>query len=301
MKSVNVTEFLEIKMMKQLTRKQIRHFQKTIYEYYERYGRKDLPWRKTRDPYRILVSEMMLQQTQVSRVIEKYEPFIRQFPDFESLARSPLRAILKAWSGLGYNRRALLLRKTAQIVVSEFDGHLPSQVDVLVGLPGIGKATAAGIAAFAFDKAYSLVETNIRTVFMHFFFNRSKKVNDADIVQSKEQATVNDADILALVKQTLDVNDPRRWYHALMDYGAMLKKKYPRLSLKSDRYVRQGRFKGSDRQARGLIVKALTSRSLNELELHRTTGLSLTRIRSNAEKLIREGMLVKKRTRFSIA
>ena len=181
-----------------------------ILAHYRAHGRRDLPWRKTKDPYRILVSEFMLQQTQVARVAEKYEPFIERFPDFASLARAPLGDVIRAWSGLGYNRRALHLRETARIVVSRFDGRLPRGFDDLRALPGIGAATAAEIMNFAFNEPRAFIETNVRAVYIHHFFPGRKKVADAEI--------------LPLVERTLDAKNPRRWFYALMDYGVMLKK-----------------------------------------------------------------------------
>ncbi|UCG84215.1 MAG: A/G-specific adenine glycosylase, partial [Dehalococcoidia bacterium] len=144
-------------------------FQQLIWDYYKDHGRL-FPWRQTDDPYHILVSEIMLQQTQTSRVLKKYESFISTFPDFQTLAESPLINVLKAWQGLGYNRRAVALHKIAQIVVADCEGELPSSEKVLVKLPGIGPYTASAIKAIAFNQPAVLIETNIRTVYIFFFF-----------------------------------------------------------------------------------------------------------------------------------
>lgn len=266
---------------------EIRDFQKNIRAQYRVHGRRDLPWRKTRSPYRILVSEFMLQQTQVARVIERYEPFLRRFPDFESLARAPLRDVLRAWSGLGYNRRALHLRETARIVVSEHGCKLPADLSLLQSLPGVGPATASAVAAFAFGRAYPLIETNIRTVFIHHFFRRRKRVPDREL--------------LPLIEQTLDHGDPRTWFYALMDYGVALKKDYPNPSRKSAHHTRQGKFEGSTRQKRGMIVRALVERPLSESELGRATGLSPAPVRRLVRQLEREGMIVSSRGKLRIA
>jgi len=131
------------------------------------------PWRETSKSYNILVSEIMLQQTQTFRVMGKYEAFIDAFPDFAALAGAQLNTVLSLWQGLGYNRRALSLKKTAEIVVSNFHGTLPDSYEELISLPGIGKATAGSILAFAFNKPIPFIETNIRRVYIHFFFNVS--------------------------------------------------------------------------------------------------------------------------------
>ena len=150
-------------------------FKKIILDYYKKHGRHDLPWRKTHDPYKILVSEIMLQQTQVGRVMAKYKEFIREFPDFKKLAQAPTAKVLKAWSGLGYNRRALYLKRTAERVTNEFQGKLPKDQSMLVDLPGIGPNTAGAICAYSFNMPVVFIETNIRRVFIHFFFNKTKR------------------------------------------------------------------------------------------------------------------------------
>jgi A/G-specific adenine glycosylase len=272
--------------MMKLTKNEVREFREAVYRFYDEAGRGDLPWRSTSDPYHIFVSEIMLQQTQVNRVRDKYGAFLERFPDFESLAGAQLRSVLSAWSGLGYNRRARALKRAAEIIMSDHGGELPRGLDVLQALPGIGPATAASISAFAFDEAHPFIETNIRTVFIHHFFH--------------EREGVTDAEILPLVEQTLDKARPRRWCSALMDYGVMLKREHANPSRRSAHYTRQGPFEGSDRQARGLIVKALTKRGLTERELAKVTGLSYQRIRSNAEKLAGEGMITEKKGRYSI-
>ena len=225
-----------------LSKKQTREFQKTIYDYYKIFGR-PFSWRQTTNPYHIFVSEVMLQQTQTTRVKQKYEAFIAKFPDFHTLAHASTFDLLGAWQGLGYNRRALWLQKSAQIICKKYKNALPQEPEELVNLPGIGPATAASIQAFAFNQATVFVETNVRIVFFHFFF--------------QEQDSVSDKEILELVAQTLDRKNPRTWYYALMDYGVMLKAQGFNPLKKSKHYHKQSKFAGSDREIRGAILKLL--------------------------------------------
>ncbi|HID20498.1 MAG TPA: A/G-specific adenine glycosylase [Methanophagales archaeon] len=270
-----------------LTADAIHAFQNSIYAYYHEYGRK-LPWRETNNPYHILVSEIMLQQTQVERVIEKYNEFITAFPDFHSLAQAPLQEILKVWHGLGYNRRALALKKIAEIVVTTYNGTLPSSLDVLMKLPGIGKYTASAITTFAFNHPTVFIETNIRTVFIYFFFHDKDEINDSEIVP--------------LVEKTLDTEHPRTWYYALMDYGVMLKKQYQNPNRRSAHYHKQTPFKGSNRQLRGMILKALTRESsMSERELVQTLKTDPERVKSILVQLQNEGFIRKSRNNYRIA
>ena len=272
---------------KEVTPDEARAFQELIYHYYQEHGR-PFPWRMTHDPYHILVSEIMLQQTQTERVVEKYRQFINSFPDLPSLARAPLRQILRVWQGLGYNRRALALERIAETVMSEFNGNLPPSPEALMTLPGIGRATACAICAFAFNQPVVFVETNIRRVFIHHFFQRKNNVRDTEI--------------LPLVEKTLDTSNPRKWYFALMDYGVMLKKDHQNPNRRSAHYQRQAPFEGSDRQIRGMILRALTTESpISQREIIRRLGMDPERVKNNLIQLQKEGFLKKKRNRFTIA
>lgn len=215
---------------------------RVICHYYRHQGRQ-MAWRETTDPYRIFVSEVMLQQTGVERVRQKYAEFIETFPDFSALAAAEQRDVLAAWQGLGYNRRAIALHRSAQIVMEKFGGVLPATVEDLESLPGIGHATASSIAAFAFNAQTIFIETNVRRVFIHFFFRGREGVADAEI--------------LPLVAETLDPEHPREFYWGVMDYGTMLKKRYPNPNRRSASYSRQSRFEGSDRQIRGRVLRVL--------------------------------------------
>lgn len=253
-------------------------FQKIIWEYYRAHGR-DFPWRRTRDPYRILVSEVMLQQTQTERAQKFYDKFLRAFPSVHALARAPVRRILKIWQGLGYNRRALYLKKMAEVVVRDYDGKLPRSVEELRRLPGVGPTTAAAVVAFAFDVPSPMIETNIRSVYLHFFFPGRKKVPDARL--------------LPLIVKTLSRNHSREWYYGLMDYGVHLKKHHPNPSRRSAHHAKQSKFEGSNRQLRGQILKLATARR-GRLKLSFLKGkLSFgdARVRRAVASLKKEGLL----------
>lgn len=259
-----------------------------IYDFYRVSGR-DLPWRKTQDPYHIFISEVMLQQTQVESVIPKYERFIAKFPDFGALAKAPLRKILALWKGLGYNRRALYLKKAAEIIAQDFDGVLPRDVEKLSELPGIGHATASAIMAYAFNQPVVFIETNIRRTFIHHFFG-------------PKRTDVSDAELMPLVAKMLDRRDPRQWYNALMDYGTMLKKQYPNPNRRSRHYTRQKPFEGSDREIRGKILEALLQKPRQtESAIHAAVALDRMRIRRCLKELQTEGILRYAQKFFTIA
>ena len=252
-------------------------FRDLVHEYY-RTHRRDFPWRNTRDPYKILVSEFMLQQTQTERVVTKYERFVDVLPDFFDLADAPLRDVLALWQGLGYNRRAVALKKTGQLVVDVHGGRLPDDVLTLKTFPGIGITTASEIAAFAFQRPVVFIETNIRRVFLHFFFRDSDGVKDKDL--------------LPLVEETLDRSDPRNWYYALMDYGVMLKRVVINPNRRSAHYTRQSRFEGSDRQIRGAILRLLLAREeISESEVAPLLDAENARVERILGELKNEGFI----------
>jgi len=274
-------------LKRNLTPAVVRKFQKMIYRYYREHGR-NLPWRMTHDPYHILVSEIMLQQTQVQRVMGKYEQFIKVFPGFSSLELAPLRAILKEWQGLGYNRRAIALKQIAQKVMKKFHGRLPSSAETLMTLPGIGRATASAIAAFVFQEPAVFIETNIRRVFIHSFFH--------------DKTDIRDTEILPLVEKTLDTSNPREWYYALMDYGVMLKQECENPNRRSAHYQRQSPFRGSNRQVRGMILKALTQESrVSECEIAQKLQVNPEMLKKNLVQLQKEGFVKRRWNKFAIA
>ncbi len=266
--------------MKRLSPSAVRAFRAKIYNYYRKHGRA-LPWRTTRNPYRILISEIMLQQTQVERVLEKYKEFLAAFPNFSSLAQAPLPKLLRVWQGMGYNRRALALRALAQTVMNEHRGKLPSDPDELVKLPGIGKYTAGAVAAFVFKKPVVFMDTNIRRVYIHHFFHDRENIRDEEIVP--------------LIEKTLDKAGPGKWYNALMDYGSMLKKEQSNPNQRSAHYTRQSPFENSNRQVRGRILKALVKESpLTAIQIVKKVGMEPERVKKNLTQLEREGFLKKK-------
>jgi A/G-specific adenine glycosylase len=228
--------------------------------FFYQHHRRVLPWRTTKDPYHILVSEMMLQQTQVDRVIPKYINFISAFPDFSTLAAAPLKDVLSAWQGLGYNRRAQALHCIAHRVMATNCGTLPLSVEELVKFPGIGKATASAILVYAHNFPLVFIETNIRRVFIHFFFQDSHHVADDRIEP--------------LVAATIWKDNPRDFYNSLMDYGSYLGKTRENPNRRSRQYKKQSPFEGSVRQVRGKVLSylvrngnTLTSNIYSEIDL----------------------------------
>lgn len=271
----------------------ITSFKKLVCRFYAKNGRHHLPWRKTRNPYRILVSEVMLQQTQVDRVIPYYRRFLRQFPTIEALAKAPLGEVLRLWSGLGYNRRAKMLHDAATHIVVHHNKKFPHSYTALRALPGVGDYTAKAIRVFAFNEPEVLIETNVRTVFIHHFFPRSKSVSDKKLLP-----------LIGHSVQHLGVAQkggmgPREWYAAVMDYGTHLKKTHGNVSRRSAHYVRQAPLKGSNREVRGALLKALhdAPRTLGELL---TLSFERERIELQLAALISEGFVVKVGRRYRL-
>ena len=261
----------------------LRIFQKTVWGYYHTHGRHDLPWRLPAasghfDPYKIMLSEIMLQQTQVSRVIPKYHEFLLSFPTITALAIAPLGDILRIWNGLGYNRRAKFLHQTACLVVDQYGGDFPQSAGELVELPGIGANTASAILAYAFNEPVAYVETNIRSVFIHHFFN--------------DQTNIPDKQIIELVAQTLDTSSPREWYWALMDYGTYLKQVVGNPNRCSSSYAKQSRFEGSRRQLRGQIIRLLSTGPAAAAQLDSQIGDE--RLESVIDELLQEGLIAQR-------
>ena len=229
---------------------------------------RDLPWRRTRDPYKIWLSEVMLQQTQVPRVEGRWPAWLERFPSVFALAEASTADVLAAWQGMGYNRRALALKAAAEEVVRTYRGEFPQSLEELTALPGIGPATAQGIRSFAFDLPGVYLETNVRTVFLHHFFPEVPSVPDRELVPLV-QASCPDLTCLGsdpkhvnlsgeMFAQPQDAEDtPRSWYYALLDYGAHLKKTVPNPSRRSKTYARQSKFEGSRRQKRAEVVRIL--------------------------------------------
>ncbi len=261
-------------------------FKKKIWAYYHSAGRGSLPWRHVRDPYAIFISEIMLQQTQVARVEKYYEKFIKQFPSFRSLARAKTSDVLSAWQGLGYNRRAIFLKRSAEIIVTQYAGCLPRERAALEQLPGVGKGTSGSLMAFAFNKPEIFIETNIRRVFIHFFFPKRRKVMDAELEY--------------YIQKSVDRKNPREWYWALMDYGAALPTaamSHANSNRHSARYKKQSPFAGSDRELRGKIMRSTLSLKENKIsvkELLKELAVPRERFIDIIKNLTKEGFIVKK-------
>lgn len=184
----------------------IRTFQEKILAWYE-LNRRDLPWRKTEDPYEILVSELMLQQTQVPRVIIKFQTFLQAFPTAAALADASRASVIKAWAGLGYNRRALYLHECAKQIVTKFDGVLPRDPEQLMELPGIGPYMCRSVLIFAFNQDVAAVDTNIRRILIAEGFATQK---------------TSPKDMQKIAERVLPHGRSRDWHNALMDYGSLV-------------------------------------------------------------------------------
>lgn len=246
----------------------MREFRERVWEFYREHSR-DLPWRREVTPYGVFVSEVMLQQTQVARVMERWGRWLRRWPGFEALAAASVAEVLEEWQGMGYNRRALWLREAAGMVVAEYGGVLPRSVADLRRLPGVGPNTAGSVAAFAYDEPTVFIETNIRRVFLHEWFG--------------DREGVSDAELLPLVEAAVDRESPREWYWALMDYGSWLARQVVNPNRRSKHYAVQSRLEGSVRQLRGEVLRRLLAgEGLPEDE----------RLEGVLEALVREGFVV---------
>ncbi len=264
----------------------IADFRQAVLDHYRERGR-SFPWRETRDPWLILVSEVMLQQTQTERVIPYWQRWSRLWPTPAALAAAPLDAVLREWSGLGYNRRGRFLRDAAAQIVSRFGGSVPADPADLETLSGIGPYAARAIACFAFGADQAFVETNIRAAVLHFFFPDRERVKDTEI--------------LPILELAMDRSDPRRWHWALMDYGAALKRLTANPNRRSAHYVRQSRFEGSLRQARGAALRVLASEGPADLaELAERTGLSPDRLSAALSGLASDSLVAERSGRYSI-
>ncbi len=234
-------------MLREKTSEKIKKFKKDILGFYKKQKR-DFAWRQTTDPYKILVSEIMLQQTQTARVVKKYDEFLTRFPTLASLANAKLKDVLVLWQGLGYNRRARFLYEGVKVIMEKYEGKFPQTYKDLIELPGIGQSTAGAIMNFSFNIPTPFVETNIRTVFIHYFFNnKHHKTN---------KSKISDKELLELIEQTINQKNPRDWFYALYDYGTYLKSTLDNdPAKKSSGYKKQSIFKGSFRQKRAQVLR----------------------------------------------
>lgn len=213
---------------------------------------RDLPWRNIDDAYGVLVSEVMLQQTQVSRVMRYWQRWMDIFPTVDALAAADTALVLETWQGLGYNRRALALKRACELCSAEFSGHLPLTVEELVKLPGIGPATAGGVVAFAYNQPALYLETNVRSVFLHELFPGCEGVSDKELVPFIVDTCPGGPTAKCVDEQ---IWGPRSWYYALLDYGAHLKASGSNPSRRSAHHTRQSKFEGSHREKRSFVLK----------------------------------------------
>jgi A/G-specific adenine glycosylase len=247
-------------------------FRGRVWEFYREHGR-DLPWRQEVTPYGVFVSEVMLQQTQVARVLERWERWLERWPGFAELAVASTAEVLEEWQGMGYNRRVLWLKAAAGMVVRDFGGELPRDPVALEVLPGVGPNTAGSVAAFAYEVPAVFIETNIRRVFLHEWF--------------EDREGVGDGELRPLVEAAIDREHPREWYWALMDYGSELARRVPNPNRRSRHYAVQSKFEGSVRQLRGEVLRQLVAGPKAASEL----GIADERLSMVLVALEREGFI----------
>ncbi|ERP38769.1 endonuclease III family protein [Chitinivibrio alkaliphilus] len=262
--------------------------QSKIYTYYDTFGRHDLPWRVERSPFTAFLSEVMLQQTQVPRVCEKFHLFRNRFASFAELAAAPQGEIVTLWQGLGYNRRALFLHRAAQRITTTFGGALPTEDSDLRSLPGIGPATAASLQVYAHNRPVAFIETNVRAVFIHHFF--------------PGKTSISDETLHPLVADCLDKTNPYRWYSALMDYGTMLKRTEKNPARNSAHHVRQSPFAGSRRAVRGAILREISRAGEKGCSVETLTSLVEDPRRDAVlQQLCDEGFISRKKNHYSLS
>lgn len=282
-----ISEFYKFYNENGLTKEVISQFRSIIYSFYKQH-RRNFPFRQNITPYNVLVSEIMLQQTQTGRVSQKFMNFVEKFPDFLALSKAPLEDVLKVWQGLGYNRRAIALKKISDIVINDYHGKLPDSIEILKSFPQIGHNTASSILTFAFNNPTVFIETNIRRVYIYFFFHNKYSISDKEIIP--------------FVEKTIDMPNPREWYYALMDYGVILKKSYPDLNKRSVHYRKQAPFKGSNRQIRGNLLKLLIrAKMLKKFEIeNKFKNISPDKLKVILIQLEKEGFIKIEGTKVQI-
>lgn len=267
---------------------QIKTFRRAVLLYWRKHGRHELPWRTTHDAYKILVSEVMLQQTQVPRVIEKYKEFLTEFPTVYVLAHASLAEVLRVWSGLGYNRRGKYLHDAAKTIAQKYGGDINEALTK--PLPGVGPYTRAAVRVFAYDEPHTLIETNIRAAFIHHFFQSPPRAH------GRENKVVTDAQLIPLIEKAAEGQDPREWHSALMDYGVHVKKLHKNPARKSATYMRQSRFEGSLRQVRGEIIRQLHKGPRETFQ-----GYEWNKIKEALQTLEKDQLVVQENGKWRIA
>ena len=267
----------------------ISKFQKLILNWHKE-NRRDMPWRNTKDPYKILVSEVMLQQTQVARVLPKYKEFLKEFPTLQTLTKASDKKLLKIWAGLGYWKRALSLKRTAQIVLKEHKGKFPKESSLLEKLPGIGPYTAGAVACFAFGNQDAFLDTNIRRVYLHSFFSKKDSVPDKEILKIAKKAVLKE--------------NPREWHYALLDYGSLVLKD-KKINKQSKHYAKQSKFTNSFRSFRAKVMHFLLEQPKQTASLHKIEKLlKETNSPYETKKILfdlkKDGLIKKKERSYSL-
>ncbi len=260
-------------------------FNTMLREFYSK-NKRILSWRETIVPYHVVLTELMLQQTQVPRVQIKFPEFIAAFPTFQSLAQSSLTDLLRVWQGMGYNRRAKYLREIATIISTTYKGIVPNDPEILDAMPGIGPATAKSIIVYIYNKPELFIETNVRRVFIHHFF--------------EDKTDIPDTDIVPILEKALDTQNPREWYYSVMDYGTYLGKTVQNPNRKSKHYAKQSKFEGSNRQIRGAILKQLVHGGMNREVLLSSLGFEEEKVYTVLRELQSEGFINEKMGKYSI-
>jgi A/G-specific adenine glycosylase len=261
-------------------------FRAEVWAYF-RANRREMPWRDLDDPYAVLVSEFMLQQTQVSRIQSRFRDWMETFPTVDALAAAPLPLVLEKWQGLGYNRRAVALKRSAELVVGRHGGRVPCDPADLRALPGVGPTTAAAVANYACRVPTPFIETNVRAAVLHHFFS------DTDDVADRE--------LMPIVEATWDEQDPRGWGYALMDYGTHLKRTIPNPARRSRHHTRQSPFEGSRRQTRARLLRAVLADPGRCADRYAdATGTDADEALELLEELRREGFLERSGVEWSV-
>lgn len=271
---------------KTLTQIQIAEFQQLVlHKGNELY--REMPWRSDTNPYNVLLSEVMLQQTQVSRVLQKFEEFKIAFPTLQDLAQADFQDVLAHWSGLGYNRRAKFLHQTVQQIIQL--ESFPIEQSILQKCPGIGENTAASILVYAFNQPLVFLETNVRTVLIYHFFQ-------------EEREKIEESVLKHLADQVLYRQNPRQWYWALMDYGTYLKKTVGNFNKQSQKHTTQSKFEGSFRQKRAAVLRLLLQKGpLTTTEIAELEALDVVLTNQLIESLLKDTLVVVENERICIS
>ncbi len=287
--------FVILIRMKRVTRKQSEKLSAALWNYYDQHGRHELAWRKKHSAYAVVVSEIMLQQTQVVRVQEYFKNWMKKYPNWSALASASLRDVLISWQGLGYNRRGKYLHDIAKIVTEQYGGKLPSDRESLQALPGIGHYTAGSVRAFACNESDIFLETNIRTVlFYHLYDYKNtsiKSVHDKELLHVLEKYLLHDPRA---------TENPREFYWAMMDYGSHLKQTVGNLNTRSRSHAKQTRFEGSRRQLRAQLLRYILAEPRTEKEILKQGTSDREMTLGLLAELIKEGSVKKEQNKYFV-